>query len=220
MKKLITILLLSSAVGAFSQQIGLSLGTAMITGGSSGPNPKNICGHFQYSFSEDVKLNLSAGYSYERAFTSLCKDNILQYYVTKLRILGVPIEMDLQCSKPLVILSGIRAFIGLGLGYYHYSIKYATNDEGMMLEDNSNIKGFGQYFTFGLDYRMGKVITTFIQFKKMGFNTIKTNDPYEYDKPYSRENSYNTQPGLNDLSMTIGILFNLRPRNELSINIQ
>jgi hypothetical protein len=211
MKKLISILLLSSAVCACGQQIGLSLGTAMIGSGMTGLNPKNISGHFQYSFFEDVKLNLSTGYGYDRSYTRTGINSTVQYYPYKSKITGIPVELDLQCSKPLVILSGIRAFIGLGMGYYHYSSTYEYNIQ----ESTSKIKGFAQYFTFGLDYRMGKVISVFIQFKKMGFNGIEIDHSNN-----TNIDSYSPALGLDDLSMTIGILFNLRPRHELSINIE
>jgi hypothetical protein len=216
MKKTLSILLLSSTVCCFSQQLGLSLGTSMIYGGNAALNPKNVCGHFQYAFSEDVKFNLSAGYGYDRWYYRTGPENGVLYYPNKSKMTGIPIEFDLQCSKPLVILSGIRAFIGLGMGYYHYSFKQETNDQVNHLDRTSTIKGFAQYFTFGLEYRMGKVISTFIQLKKMGFNTIENSESGNY----VNEDSYRPAMGLSDLSMTIGILFNLRPRHEVSINIE
>jgi hypothetical protein len=217
MKKLISILLLSAAVGSFGQQVGLSLGTSMINVGDAGLNPKNICGHLQYSISDDMKMNLSTGFGYDRWYYRSGPTNADLYYPNKSSITGIPIELDLQCSKPLVILSGIRAFIGLGMGYYNYSFKQETSDRVNTQEQASKIKGFAQFFSFGLDYRMGKTISTFIQFRKMGFNTIENRESYDH---YINEFSYRPSPGLADLSMTIGILFNLRPRHEMSINIE
>jgi outer membrane protein W len=227
MKKII-ILLLSSAVCALGQQVGLSLGTAMfdpaINDIGDVPVPKNLCGHFQFSFNEDLKINLSGGYGYERSYTSSTNYLTQTYYVSRFKITGVPVELDLQYSKPMVILSGIRPFIGLGFGYYNYSVKHTTEQTGSSFESKTKMDGTAQYFTFGLDYKMGKRLSAFIQFKKIGLSKMTIKDPYYtnvwYAEESTSEKSLSPQPGLDDLSMTIGILFKLRPRHEVSIEIE
>jgi hypothetical protein len=223
MKKTV-ILLLFLAASCFGQQIGLSLGTvefdpsAAMYFGDIAP-PKNLCCNFAFKLSDDVKLNLSAGYGFER---SHFQTNALEEgstYKREIKLNGFPLELELQASKPFVILSGIRPFIGLGLGYYQYKSTATTHSIGNKTEINANIKGLAQYFTFGLDYRMSRKISAFLQFKKLGISGIEVegDDPSVSSPQGKFKTSLKSKPGLGDLSVAVGILVNLHPGHESSI---
>lgn len=175
MKKTFIIPLLLSTLPCFGQQIGLTLGTAVFVPsasvyfGETAP-PKNVCGSLAFRLSDDVKLGLSAGYGFE---SSMVHMKAMDEYERQIRLCGFPLEMELQLSKPLVILSCIRPFMGLGFGYYQYKSRTTVRSAGNKSETEAEIKGPAQYFTFGLDYRMSRRISALIQFKKLGLSGIK-----------------------------------------------
>jgi hypothetical protein len=173
---------------------------------------KNICGHLAVWLSNDVKLALSAGYGHESSSFRLDGTNSAEAYEKSIGLDGVPVECEIQVSKPLVILSGIRPFIGLGIGYYHYRSSGDVRSGPTVTGFENRINGLAQYFSFGMEFRLGRTVSAFAQAKKMGFSGIKASGDYytggKFEQPVRSEN------GLNDLSLAVGILFNLRPGEE------
>jgi hypothetical protein len=222
MKKTVWFLALAATAACLGQQVGISLGSALfnpsavINMESTSP-PKNICGHVGIWLSDDVKLGLAAGYGFESSSFRLDDMNPGEEYEKNTELSGVPIECEIQVSKPLVILSNIRAFIGLGLGYYNYRSTGDIHSGETATEFENRIKGLAQYFSFGLDFRLGRTVSAFLQTKKMGFSGIEASGDYYQTTPGGKfKQPVKSEGGLNDLSLTLGILFNLRPGEESS----
>jgi hypothetical protein len=221
MKKIFLLPLLLSTLPCFGQQVGLTFGTAVFVpsasmySGETAP-PKNVCGSLVFLLSDDVKLGFSAGYGFEDSMVHL---RTMDEYERQIRLSGFPLEMELQISKPLVILSGIRPFAGLGIGYYSYKSRTTVRSAGIQTVTEADIKGPAQYFTFGLDYRMSRRISALIQFKKLGLSGIKMEwvDPNSAPVGAKSQISMKSEPGLGDLSVSVGILLNLKPGRESSI---
>jgi hypothetical protein len=223
MKKTVCILLLLSAAPGFGQQIGISLGSAVfdpsavINMENTSP-PKNICGHVAVRLSDDVKLGVSAGFGFESSAFRLENPNPGEEYGKNTKLTGVPLECEIQVSKPLVILSSIRPFIGLGLGYYDYRSTGDIRSGAIGTKFENRIRGLAQFFCLGLDYRLGRSISAFFEMKKMGFSGIEASGDYYTLVPGGKfKQPLKAEPGLDDLSLTVGVLFNLHPGHETSI---
>ena len=224
MKKYLWILLLLSAARGSGQQIGISLGSAVfdpsaVINMEEASPAKNICGHLSFQLSDDVKLSLAAGYGHETTMVRIDNSNPGDGYERKSRLTGTPLECEIQASKPFVILSGIRPFIGLGLGVYDYRTTGDIQSSGTLMEFENRIRGLAQYFSFGLEYRMHRSISAFFEMKKMGFSGIEATGDYPPGLvPGGKfKQSLKSGSGLNDLSLAIGILFNLRPGEGTSL---
>jgi hypothetical protein len=221
-------LLLACGPFAAAQQVGLSLGTALFQpsasyGASPAPVPKNLCMHLQVFLSNDVKINASGGYGWESGFFKRTAPGDEGTLTHNYRIHGFPVEVELVASKPLVLLSGIRAFIGVGCGYYTYKATAETERAPEKMEFDSRIDGFGQYFTFGAEFRLHSRVSGFLQFKKLGISGLKSdqedplgNTPFGQE-PTKTESSIRSENGFNDLSVTVGVLFGLRSDHDSSI---
>jgi hypothetical protein len=223
MKKTVCILLLLSAALGFGQQVGISLGSALfdpsavINMENTSP-PKNICGHVAVRLSDDVKLGFSAGFGFETSAFRLENMNPGEEYEKNTKLTGVPLECEIQVSKPLVILSGIRPFIGLGLGYYDYRSTGDIRSGVTGTEFENRIQGLAQFFSLGLDYRLGRFISAFFEMKKMGFSGIEASGDYYSLVPGGKfKQPLKAEPGLDDLSLTVGVLFNLHPGEGTSL---
>jgi hypothetical protein len=221
MKKTFVLPLLLSTLPCLGQQVGLTFGTAVFVPSASmysgeTTQPKNVCGSLAFLLSDDVKLGFSAGYGFEDSMVHL---KTMDEYERRIRLNGFPLEMDIQISKPLVILSGIRPFLGLGCGYYSYKSKTTVRSAGIRSVTDAEIKGPAQYFTFGLDYRMSRRISASIQFKKLGISGIKMEwaDPNAVPADAKSQISVKSESGLGDLSITLGMMLNLRTGRESSI---
>ncbi len=222
MKKTVCILALSVVAAGYGQQIGVSLGSALFNPSAiiniedTSP-PKNICGHAAVLLSDDVRLFLSAGYGFESSSFRLDGMTPGEAYEKNTELTGVPLECEIQVSKPLVILSSIRPFIGLGLGYYNYRSNGDIHFGENATRFENRIKGLAQYLTFGMDLRLGRTVSAFLQTKKMGFSAIEASGDYYQTTPGGKfKQPVKSEGGLDDLSVTLGILFNLRPGEENS----
>ena len=224
MKKVLLILLLLSAGRGFGQQIGVSLGSAVFDP-SAAVNlentapPKNLCGHAAFRLSDEVRLSLAAGFGFERVHFAITDMDPAADFDKEIRLTGVPLEMEIQVIKPFVILSGIHPFIGLGLGVYRYSASTKTRQASGSAQVKTDINGLAQYFSFGLEYRMGRTVSAFCGMKKMGFSGIEVKGDYPTgsDPGGKFTQSLKSKPGLGDLSVSMGIFFDLHPGNESSI---
>jgi hypothetical protein len=224
MKKTLWILLLFSAARGFGQQIGVSLGSALFDPSASvnlenAAPAKNLCGHAAFSLSDEVRLNLAAGFGFEHFHFATAEMDPAGDFDKDVRLTGVPVEVEIQVSKPFVILSSIHPFIGLGLGYYRYEARTESRQASGAAVAATDIEGLAQYFSFGLDYRLGRTVSAFLQMKKMGFSGIEVKGDYPTGSAAGGRfsQSLKSKPGLDDLSMTVGILFNLHPGHESSI---
>jgi hypothetical protein len=223
MRKTAVILILAAAAAAYGQRVGVSLGSALFNPSAvinmeDAPPPKNICGHAVIGLSDDVTLALSAGYGFESFSFSLANQDPGGAYEKSTRLKGVPLECEIRVSKPLVILSGIRPWIGLGMGYYDYRSDGEILSGGTGTDFENRIRGPAQYFSLGLDLHLSRTVSAFLQMKKMGFSAIEASGDYYSLIPEGKfTQPVKSEGGLNDLSLTVGILFNLRPREESSI---
>jgi hypothetical protein len=224
MKNRVWMPILLFAAQGFGQQIGVSLGSAVFDPSTSvnlenTAPPKNLCGEVAIRLSEEVRLNLAAGFGYENFHFATTDMDPAGNFDKTIRLTGAPLEIEIRISKPFVILSGIHPFIGLGLGYYRYSARTESRQTVGSTEVKTDINGPAQYFSFGLDYRLGRTVSAFCEMKKMGFSGIEVKGDYptgEY--PGGRfTQSLKSKPGLGDLSMTLGILFDLHPGRASSI---
>jgi hypothetical protein len=222
MKKTAGILILAAAAAAYGQRIGVSLGSALFNPSTvinmEGTSPpKNICGHVVVRLSDDVALGLSAGYGFEKS-TFLIKDrNPGEEYEKNTKLNGVPLEFEIRASKPLVILSGIRPWIGLGVGYYDYTSSGDIRSGETGTDFENRIKGLAQYFSLGLDFHLGRTVSAFLQMKKMGFSAIEASGDYFSLIPYGKfRQPVKSEGGLSDLSLSMGILFDLHPGEQSS----
>ncbi len=230
MKKSLMITICLAAAGAcFSQQIGFSLGPAVFrpeggTALSNAPTPVNACGLLRFRLAEDLLLQVSGGYGVNSRYYETNSLMMGGPYRTETRISGFPAEIELSASKPLVILSSLRPCIGLGAGYYRYTCAASTRTAVAEYETEADITGFAQYFTAGCDFRLGKRVIVFARARKIGFSGLKVKgeDPYENtlgEPAYAKyETSLSTDPGSGDLSLAVGVLFDLNPGRSWSIS--
>jgi hypothetical protein len=222
MKKTIGILVLLAAAAGHGQRIGVSLGSALFNPSAvinmEGTSPpKNICGHVVVGLSDDVTLGLSAGYGIEKSTFRLEDAGPGEEYEKNTNLNGVPLECEIRASKPLVILSGIRPWIGLGMGYYDYRSSGDIRSGGTGTDFENRIRGWAQYFSIGLDFRLGRTVSAFLQMKKMGFSAIEASGDYFSLIPEGKfRQPVKSEGGLNDLSLTMGVLFDLHPGEQSS----
>jgi hypothetical protein len=220
---------LAAAGACFSQQVGFSLGPAVFRpqGGlalSNAPTPVNGCGLLRFRLAEDLLLQVSGGYGVNGRFYETNSLMMGGRYRTETRISGFPAEIELSASKPLVILSALRPCIGLGAGFYRYTCTASTRTAVAESEIEADITGFAQYFTAGCDFRLGRRWIVFARARKIGFSGLKVEgeDPYENSlgnpAVAKYETSLSTDPGSGDLSLAIGVLFDLSPGRSWSIS--
>ena len=220
MKKILVILVFSSTAFCLGQQIGIGLGTAVFNAKElqfgDPTQPKILSGNVAVDLSSDVKIGFTAGYGFEKVFRNVESDI---HFGDETRMDGFQAELELLASKPLVILSSIRAFVGLGFGYYRYGSTETIQTGEDRKEYESDLAGPAQYFTFGLNYRLSRRMSALLQFKRLGFSGIEVDmtSPAEMMTPKSTTKiSVKSEPGLGDLSITVGIFLNLHPGDESS----
>jgi hypothetical protein len=222
MKKTVGILILAAAAAGYGQRVGVSLGSALFNPSAvinmEGTSPpKNICGHVVLRVSDDVALGISAGYGFEKSTLRIENRNPAEEYEKSASLNGVPLECEIRASKPLVILSGIRPWIGLGIGYYDYRSEGDIRSGETGTDFETRIRGLAQYFSLGLDFHLGRTVSAFLQMKKMGFSGIEASGDYNMTTLGGKFNQpVKSEGGLNDLSLSLGILFDLRPGEESS----
>ena len=103
--------------------------------------------------------------------------------------------------------------MGIGFGYYYYrseDIEFRRSEIGHNQRKNKDvyrISGLAQYITFGLNIKLFSDIRSFIQFKKLGFNSIKAK-AHTPGNNYKRE--FFSRTGVMDLGITLGFLFPIK----------
>ncbi len=209
---LIAFVLFISNLG-FGQNVGVSFGTGVFSGDfEGGSTPKNITGHLYLPFplNPNLTLNVSVGYGIGNYLseTDLDQGDDSEYESSTK---GFPIEGEILYFKPLSGETSIQPFLGLGAGFYKYTTldkdKYGSDVE----EDETQISGLAQYFTFGMKMDIDSNLSAFLQFKKLGVSLIRS----EYDltsdgdKYGTRKRDVVAWPGIFDLGIALGVRFNL-----------
>ena len=206
--KIIMVLILVVASMSFAQKFGVSLGTGTFAGTDTF-SPKHAIGHYYMDLNEKFTLGFSAGFGIaqwttEEDFTDPTDAN----EETTVSISGIALEGEFLYFQAIPN-SGIKPFVGLGLGVYSYNRNEENNYNRP--ESEATTFGFGQFVTFGLDMAISEKFSAFVQFRKLGFSMLKTVDEISNNNPINDSEvttDYLAWSGMNDLGISAGVKFN------------
>jgi len=164
---------------------------------------KNLFLNYNAPIHNSFILSFRAGYGWNKyEFSS---DNGLDKETREQITDGIPIESQITYQHQLGKDSVFEPIFGIGIGYYFYVSKY--NFGSSFISHKYISKGFAQYIIFGMNLNIANGITGSIQCKKIMANCISTK--YEegnsiFEKDYAQGN------GFDDLSISIGLFFQVR----------
>ncbi len=190
-------------INSQAAELGVDFGTGIVqtieTDTKSFDSPPNGINVKLWVPVKSMMLVLSSGYGYKKNETNYSHGEE-RYLLTK----GIPVEFEIL-SCPLQSKT-FSPFIGIGMGYYNYELtnkSYATF--------KYDLKGFAQYFTFGCKYNLTSKVSSFIQFKKLGWSniTITPDDNNFYDYGFTYKSKYDSKNGLEDMGIAMGFSFKI-----------
>jgi hypothetical protein len=213
---------LAWAAGAGARHLGAGLETPLYglsgatLGGGIPPSPVNGFLSFGLDVGEGCQAVASAGAGSAETASLVDPSFAGTAQSSRTTARSARVELEARASRPLVILSAIRAYAGLGFGYYGTDIDGETRVAGRILRSESEIRGPAQFFCLGPEYRMGSRGGALLQFKKLGWSGIRM-DGREHSAPEGEtryENDLAPGPGLEDVS--VGLAVTLRFGRERS----
>jgi hypothetical protein len=211
MRKTLILLCLAAAGLCPAQQIGLSLGNAMFPPASADAAgeilvPKLFMAGLRIPLGRDLWINVSGGYGYE------CSELKYRDSSQESRTTGIPLDLEFQVLKPLVLLSGIRAGLGMGLAYYPFDSRIGHNGEPEETETKREFSGTVQYVSFGLDLQISRRLSAILQVKKPMLSWLTEEFP-----DYPEKETLVFGSGFDDVSVGMGLFLNLRKKSDRSI---
>ncbi|MDA3837360.1 MAG: hypothetical protein PF574_00065 [Candidatus Delongbacteria bacterium] len=207
MKKFIVLIFVVTSM-IFAKQFGVSIGTGTFAG-IDDYSPKHVIGHYYMGLNDKFTLGFSAGFGMMQYFEEINHDDsTTPDEEFEISVNGIALEGEFLYFQAIPN-SSIKPFVGLGLGIYSYN----RDKEGDYKEEEEATSfGFAQFITFGLDMNISEKLSMFVQFRKLGFSMIKTvneiDDTSGTNDDREETIDYLTQPGMNDLGITVGMKFN------------
>ncbi|MDA3884875.1 MAG: outer membrane beta-barrel protein [Candidatus Delongbacteria bacterium] len=206
MKKLIILIFVITSM-MFAQKFGVSVGTGTFAG-TDNYSPKHAIGHYYMSMNDKFTLGFSAGFGIAQFNTEEdFADPADATEEINVSITGIALEGEILYFQAIPN-SGIKPYVGLGLGVYSYNRNEENDDNNF--ESEATTFGFGQFVTFGLDMNISEKMTMFVQFRKLGFSMLKTTNTIERNNPINDSevtSDYLAHPGMNDLGVSAGMKF-------------
>ncbi len=202
-KNFLFVLLICIFITSQAAELAVDFGTGIIqrieTDAGSFQNPPQGLNVKLWIPVNSVIWGVSTGYGYQNTQSNVSHNGI--GYDTFHKTRGFPLEVECL-SSPLFQNNPISPFIGLGFGYYNYSLEYMYGRTYKF-----SIKNFAQYFTFGCSYKLGTKWKTYIQFKKLGWSNLKIT--YDKNSSYSlsSKRDQKSKSGLQDLGFVVGFSF-------------
>jgi hypothetical protein len=167
---------------------------------------KNLFINYNEPIGSSFILSIRAGYGWNRYSFSHYDGKDLHERATD----GMPFEAEVKYNHFIGTDSVFAPLIGVGLGYYIYESKNKMSSSTLefnTFENKFTSKGFTQYLVFGMNIHISRIISGSLQLKKIMINSISTEYTEGNDKI---EKDYAQGNGLDDLSFSLGIFFNLQ----------
>ncbi len=208
--KRITIFLIILFVSNSYSQLGVGIGKGAFTRSSYWEIqiPNHILIYYQNKINDQLFLNLNSGYGITYTEDKRIDGN-QTISSNKNTTKGFPIEISLLLKNDIFNNDfNSKFFLGLGVGFYHYTTEQKTKEE--TIKDYIKDSGFAQFISFGFESELFEDYNIFIEFKKLLFNNITSETKVtssfpnpDYDK---RTESYRDN-GLYDIGICLGIVF-------------
>lgn len=170
---------------------------------------QNAMLHYTHDIASNLSVSIILGYGWVNYLNERESPSITQE-VSSTKSEGYPLGLEIDYFHSLDKDSTFTPFLGFGVEYSDFKTTYRKEIYSQTYISKLSTSGYSQYISFGINVRVFKNLISFIKFKKMMLNNIKTTGDLVAitgirDDRFSQ--NYSPRNGILNIGITFGFCY-------------